>query len=227
MNYVKLFEAYTIEDYQKALDKVRKLVQGGKNKEEILSVINKYYSDDAKELDNLRIIVDRIVKYYSHFSYAISYNERKLKTPKKTSWGTIDAEYKYKHFYLLQKGNDQNTKNFISSINEFVESQKNQYNYIISSIKDRVDTKLIEFIFEKLFELIKWVNDTGVEKSKIWNDGNVQRAENGIVRPRLSHEEIITKINTLNDFDFENEVEELKKLSILAKAQVKKAINSI
>lgn len=81
MNHIKLFEAYSAEEYQKVLFKVKDFIQKDKPKDEILSLINKYASDDIKKLDGIRLIVDRINKnYHSHYVF---HNRREVTKGKK------------------------------------------------------------------------------------------------------------------------------------------------
>lgn len=210
MLYVKLFEAYSTEDYQKALFKVKDFIKNNKPNDEILSFINTYASDDAKKLDSLRIMLDRIAKEYLKFQHYVFYN-RKVTFKKKRS-GEIERIEKSDNlqFYMI-------SKEYQSAMDNFLSLQETAYKNITSHLTD-IDLTLIEFLFNRLFEILHWVNKTGQEKLDV-NTGQYHN--------NMDENQVISKLNSFNDFDFENEVEEVKKLVRLGKIQLKKAINLI
>lgn len=209
MKHIKLFEAYSADEYQKVLLKVKTLIQKDKSKDEILSFINKYASDDIKKLDGIRLIIDRINKNYT--PKYLFYNRREVTKGKRNP--KTEVEYDHKLYFMFNREQQQGMRNFLNS-------QYDQYNTLINSIGD-IDLKLIRFYMEKIFELLVWVNDTAPIKMDINNT-------RGYLDNVDSEDKKFKEIEALyKDKDFENEHEELKKLSARAKMQIKKISSSL
>lgn len=207
MNHLKLFEAYSSEDYQKALFKVKDMIRGKKSTDDILAFVNQYASDDAKQIDQLRIMLDRVSKTYNNFSRYFFYNRRERIIKKRGKEDEIKNEYDYKIYFAF----DEPQKKILDS---FLQQEKNRYNHIINKIDSNIDLTMIKFVFEKLFELLDWVSETGIAKSKLASN-------------QITDEQTISKVEELNQLDFENEFEELKKLVRIGKVEIRKVINSI
>ena len=211
MKYLKIFEAYSIEDYQKALNSLKDMVKKNKPTEDILAFINVYYSDSAKNLNEIRIMLDRIERTYAHYKNYVFYN-RKTRRIRKRGGGYEDKDVSdYKQFYMFQA----ETKEILVS---FLDNQKKIYDKNINEIND-IDTKTIQFLINKLFEILEWVNETGVEKNRI-------KTSRYAGETPKSDEDILREIESLNDMDFENETEEVSKIIRRCKIQIKNAINS-
>jgi len=209
---IKLFEAYSGDDYQKALFKVKDMIRGKKSTDDILAFVNKYASDDAKQIDQLRVMLDRIFKMYSNFSKYFFYNRKQKMVRKKGGEYENKDTYDVKLYFAFEKQDKEKI------IDPFLQQEKRRYDIIIDSINTSIDLKVIKFVFEKLFELLEWVGETGVDKHTI--------SQNRFVSG-MTEEDIISKIESLNNLDFDNECEELKKLVGIGKIQIRKAINSI
>ena len=219
LSYIKLFESYSEGDYKKALFKIKDLIRKNKPSDEILSLVNKYASDDAEELDKLRIILNRVDKIYSMHTNYIFYNKRVIKTVKRRHTGDIENVEKQdlKKYYAFES-------NYKKPLVDFLKLQRSIYDEVIDLIDPNIDTIMVEFIFNKLFELLEWINNTGEEKREIIGNRYRNIDNNGIDN---ADNNAVSNIEKLNNLDFENEVEELKKLIKLGKSEVKKCINSI
>ncbi len=212
MKYVKIYDAYSTEDYQKALKSVKSMIQSGKSKDDMLAFINKYYSDSAKKIDDLRVMLDRIEKKYSQFSHYHFYNRKTVVIKKRGGGYENKNTYDSKRYYCFVD------KGYKKILVEFISIQKKIYNDIIDSVED-IDTSTIKLIFDRLFEVLDWVNNTGDEKNRIKNN-------KFLTNPPKSDEDILHEFEAINDMDFENEVEEVTNLIRIGKIQIKKAINS-
>ena len=211
MQYIKLFESYSAEEYQKVLFKIKSLIQKGKSKDELLTFIGKYTSDDLKLLDNIRLIVDRINETY--YPNLVSYNRRTVIKGKRNPKSEDVTDRK--PFFIFDRNEKIGRENFIND-------QYVQYEEVIKKISDDINIDSIKFLMNKLFDLIVWANDTAPAKHAIitgpmdWT--NLTNSENKRVR----------EIEDLYvDQDFENEYEELKKLSARIKLQIKKISSNI
>lgn len=208
MRYLKIYEAYSADDYQKALKSVKLMVQTGRSKEDILCFINKYYSDTARKIDNLRIMLDRIEKTYSQFWSYFFYNRRNVLVKKK-GVEKYKSEYDNKKFYAFEP-------EYKKSLLDFLSLQEEIYHKNIDEIND-IDVTVLKFLLNKLFEILNWVNETGDKKSEI------RRTR---YTTQKSDEDIIRDIESYNNMDFENEVEEVTKIIKRARVQIKTILSS-
>lgn len=208
--YIKLFEAYSTEDYQKALSKVRDYIKSDKPKDEIISFINTYYSDSSKEIDKLRIMLDRIKKFYMDKSNRLHLSsEDRMRDKDKSEKQRNNEWYSRKRYFLINKDHE---KRFIN----FLEGEKIKYNSIVKFAKNsnsNINFDRLELIFDRMFEILEWVNATGIEKVII--DSTHQ----------LDYSEKKHRIEMMNDFDMDNEVDELEKIIRVGKKEVNRLIN--
>lgn len=214
MKYLKIFEAYSIEDYQKALNSIKDMVSKNKSSEDILAFINVYYSDSAKKLNELRIMLDRIERKYVFYRNYLIYN-RKTETIRKRGGESENKNtYDKKQFYMFNSHDKPILVDFLSN-------QKKIYDKNINEIDD-INTDTVKFLINKLFEILDWVNETGVSKKLI----SLSAHAGDVLHPRKTDEDVLREIESLNDMDFENEVEEVSKIIRRCKIQIKNAINS-
>lgn len=210
MLYLKIFEAYSEEDYKKALMKVKQMVKDGEKDKSIIDFINRYQNDDADSLNKLRLMLGRIyAKFLNGYSY-ILHSPTPTKSKAKKRYG-MDTDYEHFNFYAF----DKEQKN---TLIPFIETEKHRYTEIIGSMRI-VDLRLIKYIFDKIFETIQWIIDTCEQKSEI--------KSRHISYPYDNSKDIIGEINNLNHLDFENEYEEMKRLIKVGKEQIKKSLNRI
>jgi len=231
MRLIKLFEAFKREDYERAFNHIKSLLDKDSSKEDIIRYIDNFNGDVAKELDNIRLIIDRTAREFnSHFTDNIYYN-RKTKLVKKrsdgdgwTGWGysswkkgdlVEDHTYDYVKYYIFPERNDSGggRRDQREAIH-FLESQKAQYNRSIEKVS-HLDITRIKFFCDRFFEILDWVIETGPTKSTI------------IHRTDISDEQKRTKIEELNDFDMDNEVEEITKISSRVGVEVRNLIDTI
>lgn len=201
MQYLKLFESYTEDQYRTALKNIKNMIQKDRKKEDVLTFISKYYSDDAKYLDNIRIIINRIVKEYSLFKRGIYHSPTPIKRK-----GEVVNKYVEKYYFMLDEVNK-------VRLDKFLEIQKKEYHDNISKLSKPVSSS-IEFLFRKLFELLDWINETGMQKSEIFKTHYLNQ--------RIA----ISKIELVNTLDFDDEVEEFTNLTNRCLANIKRAIIS-
>jgi wyosine [tRNA(Phe)-imidazoG37] synthetase (radical SAM superfamily) len=105
MRYLQLFESYTEDEYRKVLSNVKTMVQNDRKKEDILTFISKYYSDNAKHLDKIRIIVNRIIKEYASYKRMIhigeirkvSMQDKRIKDAKRLGYKDIADSNSFKY----------------------------------------------------------------------------------------------------------------------------------
>lgn len=209
MNYIKLYEAYSEGDYKKALFKVKNMLVKKKSNDEVLAFVNKYASDDGKVIDSLRILLDRIYKKYFNYIIRVGYGAKY----KRKHLGEEYEYYKnYKTYFAFTLNTSRERKvSTKEALDNALKMEKDKYDHIIKSI-DNVDLDKIKFTFDRLFEILEWVNETGAEKHSIY----------------YSNDNVIHRIEMLNtEFDFDNEVDEVKKLIAHGKSFINKAINSI
>ncbi len=214
MKYLKIFEAYSIEDYQKALNSIKDMVSKNKSSEDILAFINVYYSDSAKKLNELRIMLDRIERTYSNYKNYVFYHKKSRKVRKRGGGYEDEVTYDKKQFYMFNNHDKPILVNFLSI-------QKKIYNKNINEISD-IGKNTVEFLINKLFEILEWINETGVSKKEI----SISKYDGDVLHPRKTDEDVLREIESLNDMDFENEVEEVSKIIRRCKIQIKNAINS-
>jgi hypothetical protein len=82
MNHLKLFEGYTKQQYTDAFNHIRKLVDSGESKDNILKYIDTFTGDDIKNLNEIRVIMDRVVRYFNNYSTYLYYNKGTTNTLK-------------------------------------------------------------------------------------------------------------------------------------------------
>jgi hypothetical protein len=230
MRLIKLFEAFKREDYERAFNHIKSLLDKDSSKEDIIRYIDNFNGDVAKELDNIRLIIDRTAREFNgHFTDNIYYN-RKTKLVKKRSdgagWtGQRVASWKkgdlvedhtsdYVKYYIFPERNDSGGRRDKSVAKNFLESQKAQYNRSIEKVS-HLDITRIKFFCDRFFEILDWVVETGPTKSTISH------------RTDISDEAKRTKIEELNDFDMDNEVEEITKIARRVGIEVKNPIDTI
>lgn len=194
---IKTFESYSQDEYKKAFSKVKDYLESGKkSKDEIISFISKYISDDAYNIDKLRIIIDRIDRnygYYRHREYLYGNGITNEPTGMR-SYIRFSEEIKKKLDKVISK-----------SISEYEEAIK-----MIS-----INTTNINFLFEKLFEFLKWINSTCIEKNLI------------LSRPTNHRKDIINKLDSLNkDMDFDDEGEEYIKIIKRCRIEIKNMLQN-
>jgi hypothetical protein len=77
MRLIKLFESFKREDYERAFNHIKSLLDKDSSKEDIIRYIDNFNGDVAKELDNIRLIIDRTAREFnSHFTDTIYYNRK-------------------------------------------------------------------------------------------------------------------------------------------------------
>ena len=65
MKIIKLFEAFSQEQYKKAFSHIKSLLDKDTPKEDIVKFIDAFTGDVAKDLDNLRLIIERTQREFN------------------------------------------------------------------------------------------------------------------------------------------------------------------
>lgn len=214
MNYIKIFEAFKQEEYKKAFTHIKSLVNNDAPKKDIIDFIDKFTSDLSKEIDNLRIIIERTAREFNLKYTSYHFFNRKRITSKKRkpgsdysgSWeaGEMVTRDKFDsvRYYMFDQGRQEQAKNFLSS-------QINQYNIIIKNLS-HLDITRLKFFCDRFFEILEWCVETGPEKKRISSSN-------------LTDEEKKSEMDRLIEFDMENEYDEI---NILVK-RIKKEIATL
>lgn len=231
MNYIKLYEAYSIEDYQKLLSDIKDMVSKGSKKDDILQKINKFSIDDASNLDKLRVILESIqreyILNYSHIIYIETdikhVKKRKSGSDWRSSWeaGDIVKKSRYdttKHIFFEEK--------YLEKVVNYTNSQYEKYTDTVSKISDKIDLRNLELIFEEIFDTMKWSNNVAVQKHNLKKDFDLHRLE--YVTDADNKLKLRNDINKLNAYvDDKNEVMELERYIKMAKDKIKELISSL
>lgn len=228
MKHLKIYEAFSTEDYQKALAHIKTLVSSNKSKEEILQYLNTLSIDVAKDLDELRKIIDRIYKFYMNRQIGFPFEKGpgKLIRKRKAGVGYTSGFSDYKEW----KAGDvihqrdigyvrfiiNSTQDKLRESQNFLENQKTQTQKLLEKIPNTtINIQRIKFIFDRIFEILDFCISTNEERIRINNSA-------------ISNELKFKQFDILNrDIDFENEVEELNKCYKIGKNLIKIAISQL
>ena len=229
MKIIKLFEAFKKEDYSKAFNHIKSLLNNDSPKEDIIKYIDAFTGDVAKDLDSLRLIIERTQRefntYYLHYHF---YN-RKTKTMRKRtagsdytgSWNAGDTvtrdTFDSVRYYMFQE-RDTSTRyahqrRDQSTARSFLEGQKGMYQSLIEKLSHLNITR-VKFFCDRFFEIMDWIIETGPVKYEI-------------SRSNASDEQKKTQFEELNDFDMDNEYEEINKITNRVKGEIQILINRI
>jgi hypothetical protein len=88
MKVIKLFEAFKKEDYTKAFNHIKSLLNSDNSKEDIIKYIDAFTGDVAKELDNLRLIIERTQREFNTTYLHYHFYNRGTKTSRKRTDGS-------------------------------------------------------------------------------------------------------------------------------------------
>ena len=232
MKNIKLFEAFKKEDYTKAFNHIKSLLNSETNKEDIIKYIDAFNGDVAKEINNLRLIIERTQREfntrYTHYHF---YNRSTKTSRKRTdgsdhagSWKAGDTvkrdSYNMSRYYIFPKTTDvsfsnrNRDKHDQETARKFLELQKNQYQQIIGRISHLNITR-IKFFCDRFFEIMDWVVETGPDKLIIKNS---QDSDDEVKK---------TQLEELNEFDMENEYDEINKISKRVGVEIQNLINTL
>jgi hypothetical protein len=229
MKIIKLFEAFKKEDYTKAFNHIKSLLNSNNSKEDIIKYIDAFTGDVAKELDNLRLIIERTQREFNSRYLHYHFFNRGTKTSRKRTdgWdykGTWKAgdmvtrdTYNSVRYYMFPE-RDTNTRyehqrTDQSTARSFLESQKNQYIILIEKLSHLNITR-IKFFCDKFFEIMDWIIETGPTKHEISKSVD-------------SDEEKRVQFEELNDFDMDNEYEEINKITNRVKGEIQILLNTL
>jgi hypothetical protein len=229
MIYIKLFEAFSQEQYKKAFSHIKSLLDKDAPKADIVKFIDSFTGDVAKDLDNLRLIIERTQREFNNGYLHYHFYNRKTKTSKKRtdgsdyqgSWKAGDVvsrdTFDTARYYMFPERDSQtryaHQKRDQQTAREFLESQKNQYNILIEKLSHLNITR-VRFFCDRFFEIFDWIIETGPTKYEI------SRSNISDERKRVAFEE-------LNDFDMDNEYEEVGKIVNRVKAEIQNLISTI
>ena len=218
MEHIKLYEAFSEEFYKKAMNNIKDLVSKDTPKEDILKYISIFSGDNAESLDNIRLIIERTAREFNRYIRYVRYREVIGHKTMKRAGKSIESSGRTRHWkkgdtipnekYSIAKYYIFNSENHLSG---FLERQKSEYDKLISSIN--METTRIKFFCDRFFEILKWCSETGYQKYQIWSSSD--------------RNQIKTQIEELNDFDMENEVEEIKKLTEYIKRDIMQLLGTI
>jgi hypothetical protein len=228
MKIIKLFEAFSQEQYKKAFSHIKSLLDKDTPKEDIVKFIDAFTGDVAKDLDNLRLIIERTQREFNSRYLHYHFFNRGIKTSRKRtdgsdyngSWKAGDmvtrATYNSVRYYMFPERHDvryEHQRSDQSTARSFLESQKNQYNILIEKLSHLNITR-VRFFCDRFFEIFDWVVETGPTKHEI-------------SKSVASDEEKRIQFEELNDFDMDNEYEEVGKIVNRVKAEIQNLISSI
>ena len=223
---ILLFEASTTSQYKKAFKHIKSLIQSDTDKDKILHYINNIESDDVDNLNKLRIIIQRVAKTllerYSHYH---SYNAKDVTTRKRKDGSDIGNGTQWKAGDLVTRKKYDSIKyiaiheDHIEYAKIFVKNNKDQYLYLINLI-DKEKIKSIKFLCDYFFEVVEWSLEHAVEKHELMHPTFVYTDDHY----RDTPEQIKTKLENINDMDFDNEVIEISKLNKKITKQIEKSI---
>ncbi len=232
MKLIKLFEAFKKEDYTRAFNHIKSLLNSDSPKEDIIKYIDNFTGDVAKELDNIRLIIDRTAREFNmYYTSYLFYNRKTKKSLKRKagsdyigSWNAGDIvsrdTFDTVRYYTFPEKDDRsstyytNPKKDQSTARSFVEGQKHLYNISIEKLS-HLDIRRMKFFCDRFFEIMDWVVETGPTKYEI------------IRTDGLSEEQKKYQIEELNDFDMDNEYEEVDKIAKRVGVEVKNLINTL
>lgn len=227
MNHLRLFEAFTQEQYNRAFNHIKSMLSSDASKEDILKYINSFTGTSTKQLNELRLAIQRVQRELnSRYSYGLSYN-RKSKTSRKRkdgwdyqgTWKAGDLvtrdDFDYVTYYSFDNRRERNqNQGKQDSLRGLVEYNKNLYQQIIPQLTDK-EVNLVKWLCDRFFEIVDWIVETGPKKWEIMHgDAYYDRTP----------EEKKAAIEDLNDFDFENEYEEITSLATKITNQINKLI---
>ena len=228
MKNIKLFEAFSQEQYKKAFNHIKSLLNSETSKEDIIKYIDAFTGDVAKELDNLRLIIERTQREFNTRYLQYHFYNRKTKTMKKRtdgsdyngSWKAGDVvsrdTFDTARYYMFPERHDvryEHQRSDQSTARSFLESQKNQYNITIEKLSHLNITR-IKFFCDRFFEIMDWVIETGPVKYEISRSGS-------------SDEQKKAQFEELNDFDMDNEYEEINKITNRVKVEIQNLLNTL
>jgi hypothetical protein len=232
MIYIKLFEAFSQEQYKKAFSHIKSLLDKDAPKEDIVKFIDAFTGDVAKDLDNLRLIIERTQREFNNGYLHYHFYNRKTKTSRKRtdgsdyngSWKAGDVvsrdTFDTTKYYMFPQRDDSTSRHQYGhnrrdqqTAREFFESQKSQYNTLIKKLSHLNITR-VKFFCDRFFEILNWVVETGPTKYEI-------------SRSNMSDEQKRTAFEELNDFDMDNENEEVNKIVNRVKNEIQNLISTI
>lgn len=230
MGYIKLYEAYSIEDYQKLLSDIKDMVSKGSKKDDILQKINKFSIDDASNLDKLRVILESIQReYILNYSHII-FIETDIKHVKKRKSGA-DWRGSWEAGDTVKKSRYDTTKHiifeekYLGNVVKYTNSQYVKYNDISSKISDKIDIRSLELMFEEIFDIMEWSNDVAVDKFNLKYNYDVNSYNSSDPDNKQKLREDINKLNAY--VDDKNEVMELERYIKMAKGKIKELVSSL
>jgi hypothetical protein len=215
MKHLRLFEAFTQEQYNKAFTHIKSMLTSDAPKEDILKYVNSFTGTSTKQLNELRLTIQRVQRELnSRYSHILSYN-KKVKTSRKRKDGSdwsgsrkagdsVNREtFDYVRYYAFSSKKGNRTQSSQDLLRSIVDHNKNLYQQIIPQLNDE-EIELIKWLCDRFFEIVDWIVETGPQKWEIMHGGDWYDR---------TPEEKKAGIEDLNDFDFENECEEINSLS--------------
>lgn len=203
MRYVKLYEQYTNEDYQKALMKVKDMLSKDFSKDKIISFISNYTSDDAFYLDSIRKIVDGFSRKYNLYRRCVSFKKNyggvKLRVIKH---GDKTVSYVY-DFFLI----DQNDRKSLMS--DYLPKKK-EIERLLSCISDGDKPTKLKIQFRRLFFILDWVFSDRYKMTDIYSNSNVylhrylSEGENMDDALYMSMTDMVNDMDNSNALDVDN-----------------------
>lgn len=216
---ILLFEAFTEEKYKKVFQHVKQLVLSGTDRDEILKYIDSVESNNIDSLNKIRLIIQRIIREMMNYTYPMIIDRQTIKPVKKRdsgygyshgqhiSWNAGDIVSLDRDKFLKIIAFD---KKYLIGLYSFLERNKEECEKIINEM-DQDSIKTIKFLCDRFFEVLEWSIEHGPEKHEI-----IKGFENWQIKK--------SKIENINDMDFDNECDELSKVSNLITKQINKLI---
>ena len=215
MKHLRLFEAFTQEQYNKAFTHIKSMLTSDAPKEDILKYVDSFTGTSTKQLNELRLIIQRVQRELnSRYSYGLSYNKKSKTSRKRKDGSDWTGDWKagdfvtrdnfdWVRYYSFDSKKGNRTQSKQDLLRSIVDHNKNLYQQIIPQLNDE-EIELIKWLCDRFFEIVDWIVETGPQKWEIMHGGDWYDR---------TPEEKKAAIEDLNDFDFENECEEINSLS--------------
>ena len=142
MEYMKIYEDFTKEEYRKALLKSFQSLRDGESVESVISYMNKYVDSNIKEITKLKTLVNKIKRTFSQYKYYFGSS-------------SIGGRVVSNIHYILPDPKSESEKYL------FYKMIEDSYNSIISNISNYESPKFkrINYLFERLLESTKVIID--------------------------------------------------------------------
>lgn len=238
MKYLKIFEAYSAEEYQKVLRTIRDMV-GKRSDDDIKVYINKHINSELEVFKNIQRYFNKLDRLYSGYNmienfyvsdgYAADYIRTNIPKSIKRFRNTYDGEKRYSNYYRefafyktpKDKKDREQTDYMRNNVEYYHKFCIEKINEILGTLGD--DYINLKMLFRKFFKVIYWIEENATKIKEI-NDNRYNTFNStGIPKVDVDNERSLHVFNEIqklyNNVNFENSVTEYNNL--------KKSINLV